>query len=529
MNAEVFVNQIGYEIEGKKFAYSKDCAGENFFVKDLKTEKIVFSGVFSDSVNDNVARKNVCSADFSELKISGNFVIVSGEKTSYPFKIGKKIYDELYHSILRYFYLSRCGQKITDEDFGHEACHNKDALIFGTNEYKKVLGGWHDAGDYGRYVVAGAKSVMDLLLAYEKSGKSYKNFDILEEVRFELEWLVQMQRKDGGVFHKISNYRFCGFIMPQDEKGTIVLAPVSTAATADFAGTLAFASEFYKENDKPFSELLLKKALLAQEYLDNHEDEIYKNPDEIKTGEYGDKNVTDERYFALCSLLVALKKNGNEIYQKKCDDFIKKITKIRKKEFPQGFGWGNVGAYGTEILLKNESIFSENHEFLELIEESKKNILKKSDKICEISQKASYKTCLEKIFWGSNGAICDQSHFLMLSYELTNDEKYRIAALDQLNYLLGCNPLGICYVTKNGIFCTSKTHHRPSAALKKEMPGMLSGGPSENLVDEVAKKYLQNKPPLECYIDERGSYCTNEVAIYWNSALVLLIANLKLV
>lgn len=46
-------------------------------------------------------------------------------------------------------YLQRCGEVITDSDFGHSACHTGMAYVYGTNEKIDVSGGWHDAGDYG--------------------------------------------------------------------------------------------------------------------------------------------------------------------------------------------------------------------------------------------------------------------------------------------------------------------------------------------------------------------------------------------
>ena len=74
-----------------------------------------------------------------------------------------------------------------------------------------------------------------------------------------------MQREDGGVFHKVSCYHFCGFINPQDEKDELVISPVSSTATADFAGCLAFASGFYKESDPAFAKSLMDAALKAEE------------------------------------------------------------------------------------------------------------------------------------------------------------------------------------------------------------------------------------------------------------------------
>ena len=373
---------------------------------------------------------------------------------------------------------------------------------------------------------------MDLLLAYaslEASGAQVAGaemFDILNEVRFELEWMLEMQREDGAVYHKISCYHFCPFILPQEEKEALVIAPVSTSATADFAGALAYASTFYKDKDKNFSEKLLSAAKKAQEYLDSHEDELYKNPSEITTGGYGDWNVKDERYFALCSLFAV---TGDEEYLKKAMQVRKEAKAIPynpeepwKRPWIEGFGWGCVAGYGTEILLRNKKLIKD----ATIIEDLEASIKDAYEKVLERVKNASFGTSLDKVFWGSNGAICDNAHLLLLAYDLTGEKEYFEAAKKQLDYILGCNPMDVCYVTGFGTNTVQNPHHRPSGALGSTMPGMLSGGPSEWLADEIAKNNLQGKPPLQCFADIQGSYSTNEVAIYWNSPLVYLVARM---
>lgn len=75
----------------------------------------------------------------------------------------------------RMLYLQRCGAEVEEGVFSHPACHNTEAVIYGTSEKIDVTGGWHDAGDYGRYVVPGAKAVADLLFAYEAAPELYSD------------------------------------------------------------------------------------------------------------------------------------------------------------------------------------------------------------------------------------------------------------------------------------------------------------------------------------------------------------------
>lgn len=532
--SKIFINQIGYESTGTKFAYifSND-TGKNttFNLKDIKGNTVYTSNI-SKPVNDDLAGGEVVCCDFSDFCQEGIYIISVGSEESDKIQIGTVNYDKLFYSSLKYFSLSRCGCEINEDDntlWNHESCHTSDAVIYGTDKTKKVLGGWHDAGDYGRYIVAGSKTVMDLLLAYDESKDLNNSFDILEEVKFELKWMLDMQREDGAVYHKISCYHFCGFILPQNEKDVQVLAPVSTAATCDFAGCLAFASKYYENTDSEFSAKLKSAALKALNYAETHNDELYNNPPEITTGCYGDWNVTDERYFALCSVFVMTK---NKVYLDKAIQ-IRKEAKSKKEEFKEpwkrnwneGFGWGSVAAYGTEILLKNDSLI----ENKDILADLKNGIIEKADLLVENSKKSGFKISLGHVFWGSNGAICDESHMLLLAYDITGDKKYLQVAKNNVDYVLGCNPLDICYVSGNGIHSPVNPHHRQSGFLKNVMPGMLAGGPSAGLQDDIAKKFLKDKAPLLCYIDHTGSYSTNEVAIYWNSPFVYSLAKLKLV
>ena len=528
---EILVNQIGYTPEEAKFAYiqadSVDAAGKTFSVIEKDSGKCLFSGEWKKSVEDAAAGDSYCYADFSEFRgqtgteyvISSDVKTGSESVTSFPFKISSNVYDDLYFSTLNYFKLSRCGQGL---------CHTGKALVYGSSEERDVQGGWHDAGDYGRYVVAGAKTVMDLLLAYDCSSESFTKFDILDEVRFELEWMLKMQREDGAVYHKISCYHFCAFINPEEEKDQLVLAPVSTAATADLVGTFAYAASYFENIDVEFARKLTEAAFKAQAYLDNHDDELYINPPEITTGGYGDRDVSDERYFALCSLFAITGR----------DEYLERALKIRRDKeaepkvegepwrgWHEHYGWGCVSGYGTEILLKFSSQIVK-CKGQAVVEELKSHFIKQAELSLENSRNSVFGLDIPHFGWGSNGAVCDVAHALLVAFRLTGKEEYREVARHQISYILGCNPLNLCYVTGAGSKTVVQPHHRPSIASGKIMPGMLAGGPCQGLHDAYAKEHLQNLPPLKCYVDAVPSYSTNEVAIYWNSAFVYVLAAL---
>ena len=524
---EVFVNQNGYAADKTKFAYATGLTGGQAF-ELLCGKDVVFSGTTGEPVQDRVAGEPVCLIDFSDYDCAG--VKDLGDKAcfsirvraedgqtavSVPFKIGAHLYDELWHACLKYFYLSRCGFELDEKtggDWAHKECHNTPSVVYGTDTKIDVNGGWHDAGDYGRYIVAASKAVMDLLLACEPN-----NFDILDEVRFELEWMLKMQRMDGGVYHKVSCYHFCGFINPDEEKDELVVSPVSSTATADFAGCCAFAASVYKKHDSEFAKKLKNAALKAVAYLETHPEEPFKNPPEITTGGYGDNSSVDERYFAYSSLFYI---TGDKSY-------LDKAIKLRKNKWFEGFGWGMVAGYGTELLLRAKESIADKAT-VALLE---KSMLKSADRVLHRVLHASVGTSMFMVHWGSCGHVCDDAHLLLAAYDITGRKEYYEAAKKQFDYVLGCNPMNVCYVTGFGVNTVKHPHHRPSGATKKTMPGMLSGGPCEGLYDACVKDKLGplKLPPLRCYLDNIASYSTNEIAIYWNSTFVYIASKLKLV
>jgi endoglucanase len=127
---------------------------------------------------------------------------------------------------------------------------------------------------------------------------------------------------------------------------------------------------------------------------------------------------------------------------------------------------------------------------------------------------------------GSNAVAANYGMQLLVAHRLEPKREYREAALDNLHYLLGRNPLSICYVTRLGANSVRHPHHRPSGADRNEepWPGLLAGGPNARRQEPAMKKLPEGTPPAKMYLDEQESYATNEVAINWNAPLVFLLA-----
>lgn len=517
----IMTDQVGYQPDETKTAVFRDVTSEtSFSVVNADSGQVVYTGELSAPTFYSSADENNWTGDFSAVTEAGTYYITCGGlDQSYSFTIGNNVYDSLLDDSVKMLYLQRCGTEVKDSTFGHVACHNTLATVYHTNEKIDVSGGWHDAGDYGRYVVPGAKSVADLLIAYDANPELFSDSigipesgngvpDVLDEVRYELEWMLKMQdSQTGGVHHKVSCENFPGYVMPETETDELIVTPVSTTATADFCASMAMAYEYYQKVDKDFAEKCLNAAKNAWAFLQKNPNFIFSNPSDITTGDYGDTSDIDERYWAAAQMWRA---TGEDTYR----------TALESMRVQNGMDWMEVGDYGNIAILTMDGVDTGS----DLYTRAKTSILKEADQMKGLSQSNPYGVSVSRYNWGSNMGVATSGMILNLAYQMTEDSTYLDTSRSNLHYLLGNNAMGECFVTGYGTVSPEHPHHRPSMSKNQAMKGMLVGGVNSGLEDSAAKAYCANSPAAKCYVDHWESYSTNEITIYWNSPLTCLLA-----
>ena len=528
---EINLNQIGYHPNDEKRAVIRNSSNgdEKFTVIDVQSKETVFEGEVKPGTSLGSSGDNVAYADLTAFKTPGTYKIStknSGE--SYDFTIDDNVYDEALKDSIRMLYLQRCGCELPESlagDFAHAACHTEEARIYGSKRYASVTGGWHDAGDYGRYTVPGVKAVADLLLAYENYPEAFKDTinipesgngipDVLNEARYELEWLLKMQAPDGGVYHKVTGLNFDGFIKADECTEPLYILPESKTASADFAAIMYMAARVYKDFDKEFAakcENAAGPALSA--YIAHINDRNYTNPEDVNTGEYPDGSSVDEFFWAICE---GYKTTGDSRFAAMID----KVDFSRIES--DGFGWDDMSGYAFYAYMTSKDELKVpvdiKGRFMEMCSALKDTALNGEAYGCTIT---------DDYPWGSNMYVANNAMALLMAHQLTGDDDYRLAAKRQLDYLLGTNTTSYCFLTGYGTQAPQHPHHRPSQAIGKCMKGMLVGGPNSRLEDPYAKTVLANEAKAKCYVDNDQSYSCNEVTIYWNSPLVYVLAGLK--
>ncbi|MCM1227818.1 MAG: glycoside hydrolase family 9 protein [Clostridium sp.] len=522
----IVTNQLGYKPDDRKIAVirrnndSEQVIANEFSVVNAETNKTVYTGELSAEQKNFSAGESDWLADFSSVTAIGKYYIKSsGLDDSYTFEISDDPYGNLLDDTVRMLYLQRCGTAIEDNDFSHAACHTGKARVYGTSQTIDVSGGWHDAGDYGRYVVPAAKTVADLLNAYGMNPYAFTDSvgipesgngipDVLDEVEYALEWMLKMQEPStGGVHHKVTCESFPGYVMPEKETDELIATPVSTTATADFCGAMAMAYEYYYDIDRAFANTCLSAAEKAWSFLEENPNLIFKNPEDVTTGDYGDSSDKDERYWAAAQLYRATSEN-------------KYLTALEDMTARTGMDWSTMGDYGNIAIVTMENI----DKSLSVYNTAKSKITSQASTLAKRVDSSPYGSPVTSYNWGSNMTIANAGVILAISADIMENEDYEIYAKEIINYLLGRNPNGECFVTGYGTVSPQQPHHRPSMAKNKPMKGMLVGGVNSEKEDSAAKAYLSGVSPAKCYVDHWESYSTNEITTYWNSPLIYLLA-----
>lgn len=469
---------------------------------------------------------NVYVADFSDFTERGSYYIdVEGGPRSPVFRIDGDVYDVPLEASIMGLYGQRCGVAVRIEwggsVFRHGQCHLADAdlkyseIDHEEGEIKDGIGGWHDAGDYGKYTVNAAFSAAQMLKAWEQfqSKLEDRHFpipeeggdlpDLLDEVRFQLEWLLKMQFPDGQASHKLTAIKFsANSTMPTQHRDTRYFTSASTPATADLVAVLAQGARVFEEYDGDFAEQMLDAASLGLEYLTNHAQHVSAPPTAnrggiFETGEYGDSNSQDERLWAKVEYWET---TGDSDLRDEIEESIGNITPRPNWDWQD---MSNLAVYTYALSKRDRDPL--------VVEAVRNNILAQADELVAAANADGYGRALDDYYWGSNGLVARVTMNLAVAYQLDPKPSYLDAVTQQVDHLLGRNPFARSYVTGVGYFPPQSPHHRPSIGdgVVPPWPGHLVGGP--------------NGGPTS-WTDDKESYTTNEVAINWTTAMVYALA-----
>ena len=540
LQAQIRYNQVGCYPDQEKVIVVEGVNPEGKVRVTTPKGKLLTPKVMREAVSP-WSGKTRYLVDLGDLKAQGKYHVEMDGQTC-DLLVTKRPYQDIARASLRLFYLIRSGIAIEqggvyNRPLGHPDTH---VLIHPSAATEKrpagtVISspyGWYDAGDYNKYVVNSAFSIGLMFAAYEQQRDYFdrlmtdipesgnKTPDFLDEMMFNLKWLLTMQDPDdGGVYHKLTTPNFEGFVLPTDCHQTRYVVAKSVTGTLDFAAVMADAARLFAPYQKDYPDFPAQAAEAAERaylWAKEHPTAFYrqeqlKDP-AVSTGTYGDGNARDEFFWAASALYRLTRK----------PEYLADARQYQPQRFAIP-SWGNVSALGTFEWLTEKNMQAPEDELL---------LMTQLLTYCEDAVKDVETSCFQSPFgnnarnfgWGCLAEqCCCQALVLLYADQLMGTTKYRRYALQNADYLLGRNATGYCYVTGFGDKSPMHPHHRISDAdaVEAPFPGMLVGGPNPGQQDKADGHltYPSNYPD-ESYLDQTESYASNEIAINWNASLV---------
>lgn len=547
----IVVNQLGFYPNAQKTALVQGTVrhedtlrfGNIVDVIDTTRKKVVLKVAMETPVIDGQSGDTLRALDFSILSIEGTYRLRYGGVESPPFRVGNDVYDRLVAVLLRSYYLQRCGVAVKDalNNIVHDVCHAEDGIIARTDSiYQQgrripARGGWHDAGDYGKYITTTAVTVAELLSLAEEFSKALPRLfsdktaipesnngvpDLYDELKVALDWMLTMQRSDGAVMRKLSGASWSPLIAPDEEKQPRYVYGISTPETAKFAGAMAQAARVLKPIWGNYADTCLRAAKAAWRYLEKHPQMAvdWQASDDGGSGKYLESDVdkeylltidTDDRFYAAAELFLTTRDSA----------FLRHASLLY--EHPNNavqFGiveWKNIAPLAMTNIARLQASSP-------LARDIEKRITVYAKRIEERIDGSAYRYGNNRIVWGSNKMAAEEGITLLHAYHSGKHRRFLDGAQDQLDFLLGRNPQGICFVSGIGSRSVEHICHTFARAKgltgKAMIPGLLAGGANELEQSNIAPKHQG----LKSYADDERSYATNENAIDYNASAISL-------
>lgn len=537
--ATAFQNQVGFLTNGQKQMAVIDAAGKDVVFKDAEGNTVL-TVTAPETIPWEPAGDTAASlVDFTELKTAGTYqAFVGDDSIGHPINIADNALEDVTKGALKFFYFQRASTELTEEfagKYARAAGHPDTAVKYhsstGITDTEATFNGskgWYDAGDYGKYIVNSGISTYTLLQLYQHNKEYFNKLnlnipesendipDILDEIKWNLDWMLTMQDTDGGVFHKLTTLKFAGTVMPAKATAQRYAIGKAQEATWNFAAVMALASEIYQPYDEEFAKKCIVAAEAAYRWAFANSLSYYVQPSDVSTGSYTGAAEWTTR---LWSLIEMYRLSGEEHLLKA----LKEWPISHKKASLQS--WQNNYMLGIFSLATNPDLFEK-----DMVDTAKSIITTMADEYVSSLENNGYGVPLirDDFYWGSNGVASNKGMILIHAYILTQDEKYLNAANGIVDYILGRNPLDKSYLTGFGINPTMNPHHRPSQAdtVSAPVPGMIAGGPNASATD-CAKAYKNSNAVAKSYYDNSCSYATNEVAINWNAPFAYLVGSIQ--
>jgi len=588
-DAHLLVDQFGYRphdpkiavIRNPQFGYDstdKFSAGAIYQIRRTDDGKVVFAdapSVWNHGAVDASSGDSGWWFDFSAVEKPGTYFLYDAKKNvrSATFNIDQQVYKDVLKGAVRMYFYQRSG--FAKQRPYADPCWSDDAAYIGPDQdleahdvtdpnnkakIKDLSGGWFDAGDTNKYVTFAAQAVHQLLTAYEEAPDVFTDDfnipesgngipDVLDEVKWETDWLKRMQYPDGSAALKVGEIVYATAAPPSSDHNARYYIPSCSSATIAVAGMLAHASYVFSRLTVLSAEAAELKGRAVAAW--NNYQGITRKQTHCDTGVVhagnADWSEADQNAATVVAAIYLYAITGDISYE----EYVKAHFRVLKPY--HDIGWSRYQPEQGEALLFFTTLAHADAELRTTILSDKLNDVRAGNQVYGFAETADlYRDFLhrQQYHWGSNSprAAYANSNIDVLTYNLDvgNAASYRTRALEALHYFHGVNPFTMVYLSNmysygatrsaNEIYHTWFWHDTKwSDALTSECgpaPGYVPGGPNASAAQNGVPNSLvppTGQPPQKSYRDwnvgaPESSWAITEPAIYYQSGYVKLLS-----
>lgn len=488
----IVIDQFGYLPSAQKIAVIRDphtgfdadeefIPGENFQVVRIDNNAIVFSDspvVWNSGNVDDSSGDKVWWFDFSAVNVAGSYYILDADNQvrSHEFQINADVYRDVLKHAFRTFFYQRSGfakqMPFADVGWVDGASHlgplqDSQARLYNApndvNTQRDLQGGWYDAGDYSKYTNWTAEYVIGLLHAYQENPAAWGDDfdlpesgngipDILDEVKWGLDFLMRMQNPDGSVLSVVG---VAHAFPPSAASGQSLYGTASTSAALSTSAAMALgASVFNKLNNAGLTvyvNQLESGAVNAWQWAQDNPNVIFNNNNGAEgTGGLAAGNQETDDYGRLVKKIAAA-------------TYLYELTNSSDyREFVEN-QYGNIGLISNSfaddfrdneihMLLYFSRLQGISPTVSDDIQQKFITTTNNFNLWSAVNQQWDpYRSYITAYTWGSNATKSKKGFifYLQSQYQLGSQSNAEIqnVALDYLHYLHGVNPLGKVYLS----------------------------------------------------------------------------------
>ena len=519
-NTFIRTNQVGflpYESKTAILFSEEQIDDEIYSIYNYYTEEIIYAGKLNSSIGSYGKYSNCYTIDFSSLNTNGKYYIEFQAEQSYPFSISPYLYTDIVDSLSAFFKIQRCGFNMP---MLHDFCHYYDATNIIYNDLdlgmrKDLTGGWHDAGDYTKFLNTIAYATYTMLFSYEFDETKFNydlnnnNFpDILEEAKIGIDWLIKANYNNTLLVTQIQNLRDQnqGWRLPENDNLTNDrpgYLGIGKNLIGIYSATTALAHRIYSKY--PEHEELANQCLTLAENFFSLRNEV-QDLSNSETGHYQDSKFSGKLALGAIELYISTN-NLNYLNE----------AKIYAKDAGSDFwwSWGDINSYSHYRIAKIDSDYAD-------------YILSNLLYFKKLSDDNIFSVAVSDT-WGTNSANLGVALQAILWQDLTGDSTFADLAISQRDYILGKNPWGISFIYNIGSESTKHFHSQVAYFNNGKLTGAVSAGPISrsklnqyNIEYETLDKYDAFQTEESVYKDDRMDYITNEPTITANATALFV-------